>query len=276
MKLRKIVLLFSLSLFFTSCSSKLVVQNSIALSRAHSHNDYAHARPLLDALEHGFASIEADVHVLNNELYVCHNKEEIKPERTLRALYLDPLLSRVKKNNGAVYDKNTPCYLFIDIKTDADSTYAVLDPLLRRYKKMFTEYGEQKYKQRALSVILSGNRPKDKLNENKKRYATWDGRLTDLHSECSSALMAVISDKWTDHFTWRGHGALPQTEKIRLDYIINQAHLDGRKIRFWATDVDSTGDQTALWKVLYDSGVDLINTDKLTDLKSFLLQQNAH
>lgn len=32
----------------------------IPLARAHAHNDYVHTRPLLDALEHGFTSIEAD------------------------------------------------------------------------------------------------------------------------------------------------------------------------------------------------------------------------
>src|SRR4051812_12734941 len=31
------------------------------LSRAHAHNDYEHEHPLLDALEAGFASVEADV-----------------------------------------------------------------------------------------------------------------------------------------------------------------------------------------------------------------------
>lgn len=32
------------------------------LDRAHAHNDYEHARPLIDALERGFGSVEADVY----------------------------------------------------------------------------------------------------------------------------------------------------------------------------------------------------------------------
>lgn len=267
--------LFSLSLLWTACSGPLVQQQPVALAHAHAHNDYRHDRPLLDALDHGFTSIEADVHLLNNELFVCHDKEEITPDRTLRSLYLDPLQNRVRKNRGAVFDKKTTCYLFIDIKTNADSTYAVLDPLLHRYKKMISEYDKDKCKQRAVSVVLSGNRPKEMLKNQKKRYAAQDGRVTDLQNRESSTLTPIISDKWTDHFTWCGQGPLPSEEKLKLEAYVNQAHRDGRKIRFWATDVDSTAGQTALWNLLYESGVDLINTDKLTELKSFLLEKNG-
>lgn len=38
------------------------------LPRAHAHNDYEHARPLLDALDHGFTSVEADVWLVDGEL----------------------------------------------------------------------------------------------------------------------------------------------------------------------------------------------------------------
>ena len=35
------------------------------LGQAHAHNDYYHKRPLLDALSHGFCSVEADVFLKN-------------------------------------------------------------------------------------------------------------------------------------------------------------------------------------------------------------------
>jgi hypothetical protein len=37
----------------------------VPLTRAHAHNDYLHARPLFDALDHGFCSVEADVWGVN-------------------------------------------------------------------------------------------------------------------------------------------------------------------------------------------------------------------
>src|SRR5262245_59241765 len=73
------------------------------LPRAHAHNDYLHTRPLLDALAHGFYSVEADIHLVNGELLLAHKPEEIKPGRTLQKLYLEPLRERVKKNGGQVF-----------------------------------------------------------------------------------------------------------------------------------------------------------------------------
>src|ERR1043165_7084012 len=59
------------------------------LANAHAHNDYEHARPLLDALDHGFASVEADVWLVNGRLLVAHDEEAVRPDRTLQSLYLD-------------------------------------------------------------------------------------------------------------------------------------------------------------------------------------------
>ena len=38
--------------------------------RAHAHNDYEHARPLLDALAFGFCSVDADIWLVGGELPV--------------------------------------------------------------------------------------------------------------------------------------------------------------------------------------------------------------
>ncbi|TAE61046.1 MAG: hypothetical protein EAZ89_00925, partial [Bacteroidetes bacterium] len=74
------------------------------LAAAHAHNDYEHKRPLWDALDRGFTSVEADIWLINNELYVSHTRP-VKPDslRTLRRLYLDPLARRVSDYGGAVY-----------------------------------------------------------------------------------------------------------------------------------------------------------------------------
>ena len=38
------------------------------LANAHAHNDYEHERPLLDALDQGFTSIEADVFLVEGQV----------------------------------------------------------------------------------------------------------------------------------------------------------------------------------------------------------------
>jgi len=46
------------------------------LPNAHSHNDYERGCPLVDALDHGFTSIEADVLYIYGRLYVGHDMPE--------------------------------------------------------------------------------------------------------------------------------------------------------------------------------------------------------
>jgi len=103
------------------------------LTRAHAHNDYEHTRPLLDALDHGFCSVEADVYLVDEKLLVAHDLKDTKPGRTLEALYLDPLRARVEKNGGRVFRSAPTLLLLIDVKSDATNTYVALRTVLGRY-----------------------------------------------------------------------------------------------------------------------------------------------
>ena len=108
------------------------------MPHAHAHNDYAHRRPLLDALAHGFTSVEADVFLVDGKLLVAHTAAELKPDRTLESLYLDPLRARVRANGGRVYRDGPPFWLLIDVKTEANATYAALHDVLAKYADLFT------------------------------------------------------------------------------------------------------------------------------------------
>ena len=64
-------------LALTGCTS--VSENSAEpkpLIQAHSHNDYEHQRPLLDALDCGFCSVEADIYLVEGKLLVAHDRRE--------------------------------------------------------------------------------------------------------------------------------------------------------------------------------------------------------
>ncbi|HPI73065.1 MAG TPA: phosphatidylinositol-specific phospholipase C/glycerophosphodiester phosphodiesterase family protein [bacterium] len=263
-----------LQLLFCSRTPDAPIPLPDGSTRGHAHNDYEQKRPLLDALEHGFTSIEADIHVLDGQLYVAHDKEDIDSSRTLTSLYLDPLRVFLQKNKGD-WDKGTPCFLFIDIKSDADSTWLLLEPLLQRYKSMLCEFAGNGGKRRPVTVVVSGNRPVERMKELSRRYAALDGRMEDLDTNESRLLIPLVSGKWGDFFTWQGRGPMPAEEHARLLDLVRKAHQSGRRIRFWATDVAASEDQAALWSVLYQAGVDLINTDKLEALRSFLLEQGS-
>ncbi len=235
------------------------------LPQAHSHNDYEHPRPLLDALDRGFCSVEADIWLVDGALLVAHDREKVDPARTLEKLYLDPLLTRVRHNNGRVYSNGPPFMLLIDFKSDAESTYSELRAMLTRYREMLTAFTTNETRLGAVTIVISGNRPTATVASEALRYVGIDGRLPDLESKLSRHLIPLISDNWTRHFQWRGEGDLPEPERTRLNSIVERAHSQGRKVRFWATP-----DRKEAWHELRRAGVDLINTDDLDGLKHFL------
>jgi len=243
----------------------------VPLPAAHAHNDYRHERPLLDALAHGFGSVEADVFLVGDKLCVAHDAPEIRPERTLRSLYLDPLRERAKKNGGRVYPGCTRFVLLIDFKSAAEPTYLRLHEILADYADLVTSFGPEGRKDKAVLVIVSGNRPLALMRSQAVRYAGYDGRLSDLNSEMSGELMPMISDNWGNNFTWRGKGLMPEAERQKLAHIVAVAHEKGRLVRFWATPDGRSPERQAIWKELLAAGVDLLNTDDLEGLQEFLL-----
>ncbi len=238
------------------------------LPQAHAHNDYEHKRPLLDALDQGFCSVEADVYWTNGALLVAHDADKVDPKRTLQALYLDPLRERVKNNGGRVYTNGPSLLLLIDFKTEAESTYAGLRPVLESYREMLTKFTSAATHTGAVTVVLSGNRPTQTVAGERERWAAIDGRLPDLDGTHSRHLMPLVSDNWARHFQWRGEGALSPDERSKLKGLVEKAHAQGRKTRFWAVP-----DTEAGWSVTREAGVDLINTDNLAGLQKFLSAQ---
>jgi hypothetical protein len=235
------------------------------LPNAHAHNDYLHKRPLLDALDHGFCSVEADIHLVNGKLLVAHDPEHVRPERSLEALYLDPLKARIEKNGGRVHRHGAEFFLLIDLKTEAEPTYTVLRESLKPYKNILTEFRSDKLHPKAVTVIISGNRPIGVMSNETSRLAGVDGRLSDLDAKASPKLFPWISDNWTRHFEWRGEGPLPADEKEKLQSFVRRCRQLGCKLRFWATP-----DIPAGWRELQLAGVDFINTDDLAGLQKFL------
>ena len=235
------------------------------LAAAHAHNDYLHERPLLDALGHGFTSVEADIFLVQGKLLVAHDIAGLRPERTLAALYLDVLRERIRNKDGWIFDKGRTLTLLIDIKSDAETTYAVLHDVLSDYAEMLTMVADGVLKTKGVTVIISGNRPRETIAAQKLRYAGIDGRLSDLDSTLPADLLPLISDSWKNHFRWTGQGPLPAGERDKLNAIVKQARAASRRVRFWATP-----EKTEVWKELLAAGVDLINTDDLDALQKFL------
>ncbi|UCH64196.1 MAG: phosphatidylinositol-specific phospholipase C/glycerophosphodiester phosphodiesterase family protein [Fidelibacterota bacterium] len=245
----------------------------VPLSRAHAHNDYLHSRPLYDALDHGFTSVEADIFLEGSELLVAHYSVDLQPSHTLQSLYLDPLRQRIKHNGGGVYRDSPQFTLLIDIKSEAEATYKALRKVLQTYADILVTYDTGGDRTGPIAVIISGNRPRKTMESETIHYATYDGRLEDLGTGAPADFIPLISDRWGAFFSWDGEGAMPEDEREQLRSIVAAAHAEGRRVRFWATPDEPGEAREAVWRELVAAGVDLINTDDLAGLQRFLLDQ---
>ena len=264
--LRTVYYLLVISLF-TCCS--LNKKNPIPLPRAFAHNDYQHERPLFDALANGFTVIEADIHLIDGELYVTHDAPaSLEDVSTLKELYLSPLQSLIINNGGFVYPAyNAPIYLMIDIKTEGESTYAVLRSQLMEYSAILSSLSDIDTKPKPVRVFISGNRPVQSIKEDTIQLAGVDGRLPDLEKNYDPGFMPIVSENLSNIVEWNGIDPVPEKEFERLESHSAEVHRQGKKFRLWGAP-----DNEYTWKVLLDAGIDFICADDLEKARIFLLE----
>ena len=243
------------------------------LERAYAHNDYEHERALLDALDHGFTSVEADVWLVDGELYIGHDAPDLG--RTLTDTYLAPLAGRVRDNGGSAYPQwDGSIRLLIDVKSAGAAAYPVIEEKLAAFPWLMTTYRQGVVTERPVTAVISGNRDLAAMQAADIRRSFYDGRLGDLATGLPSTLVAMVSDNWARHFTWTGVGPMPAAERDKLHSIVTTAHAHGYDVRFWATPDAALPNREAIWRELVAAGVDALNTDDLPGLQSFLLAED--
>ncbi|KAF7538020.1 hypothetical protein G7Z17_g12716 [Cylindrodendrum hubeiense] len=170
----------------TESATKWVDELSTLVSPAmcHSHNDYLRPHPLFTALTAGCASVEADVWLSKDgkDLLVAHHWWSLSSSRTLRSLYIDPLVQILDSMNSpyseidpdstrqafGVFARSpeTPLILYIDVKDDPATTWPVvleqLKPLrdrryLSRHEKMPSWTTNQSFWPGPITVVGTGN-----------------------------------------------------------------------------------------------------------------------
>ncbi len=232
----------------------------------HSHNDYRQRHPLLSAQSAQMVSVEADVHLINGELYVSHLRPLIRRRRkTLRSLYLEPLFKQHQA--GALSESNEPLMLMIDIKTDAEATYAVLIKQLADYQPMLVRWSGHQRQEGAVMVLISGNRPVEQIMGDPDRLVAIDGRLNDRYTELDAALMPVISLPAQRLKHYRRWGAISAELYDEVKQLNEMALASGKRLRVWGVRDDQHH-----WALFLKAGITLINTDKPQALRNFVNQ----
>ncbi|MDR6944395.1 phosphatidylinositol-specific phospholipase C/glycerophosphodiester phosphodiesterase family protein [Mucilaginibacter pocheonensis] len=255
-------LLLALLVFsaFNSCSQNIPLANAFA------HNDYWHKRPLYDALDNGYTHIEADVYLRHGKLIVAHLFPLFKRHRTLERLYLDPLAACINGTNGQAPRIVYPLTLMIDIKSNAAKTYEALSVVLEKYKSILSGYEDGVFVQRQVTIVITGHKPFNILKSEQNRLAFIDEDLLKVQQDTSSTdVYRTASCRYSKLVNWNGNGAFPVPQKQRLRNYVAMAHRYGKKVRLWASP-----ENPVVWNELLECGVDLINTDKLPELKNFL------
>ncbi|MFC3559345.1 alkaline phosphatase [Pedobacter jamesrossensis] len=236
-----------------------------SVTGGHSHNDYHQSIPLLQAYYSGMESIEADVFLKDDELYVAHELSEITKERTLKTLYLEPLFKLYKKNgDNAFQDSSKKLQLVIDIKENHPEVLKKLISYIKEFGNTFDASANKK----AIKIVISGNMPAPNNFKNWPEYIYFDGRPEVKYTTDELKRVAMISQDIKKYTVWNGKGVPTPTDLKKLQDVVAEAHNLGKPFRFWGT-VDSPN----TWIVLQSLGVDWINTDHPVKLNEFYNNQ---
>ncbi|MGF7082245.1 hypothetical protein [Mucilaginibacter sp. UYCu711] len=223
----------------------------------HSHNDYANNTPFYKAFNNGYNSIEADIFLVDGELLVSHSDKYLFPERTLKGMYLDPILYALRR------DTTRRLCLLVDIKAD----YAKVLPKLEKELTPLQPYLMSRDNPKGrLKILISGNRPQ---GADFHKYASifwFDDDLVYPHAPAQWARIGQVSlnfEKWSK---WKGVGTIPEADRRRLQKTVDSVHTNtGKLVRFWGAP-----DTPEAWETQLNFGADIIGTDKIEQLAAYL------
>jgi len=226
-------------------------------AKGHSHNDYAGLQPFTNAYSHGFGSIEADVFLVRDTLWVGHVPGDVEQRRSLEDLYLRPLADHVQANKGHAYpDHKQKLQLMIDIKTEAIPTLEALIREIGRHPELTRSTG--------LTWTISGNRPPDSTYDRYPDLIRFDGDITRPYADAPLRRIPMMSADFIRLVDWHGKAPLDPSNQEKLHSLIEQAHRQGKKVRFW-----NAPDDPPSWAILLSLGVDYINTDKVAEFAGY-------
>jgi len=254
----------------------------------HSHNDYWRDIPFYSGLSYGSISTEADVWLIDGVLYVGHEPSALTPARTLDSLYIQPILSTLRRQNpetaftqageqNGVFDTSSgqTLYLFIDIKTASHETWPAvlqaLEPL--RNGNWLTTYQNDTLRRNPVTVIGTGNTQLSDVLASDPRDVFFDAPLAELNSttyaHLSESESPIASTNFASVFGEVRKRAFSPEQREKLRRQVESAHEKGIMARYWNAPAWPVGTRNAVWRILWDEGVDLLNVDDLKGASEF-------
>lgn len=242
-----------LALIAVSSAGSLFAQSRIYI---HSHNDYCQRVPFYQAYSQQVYSIEADIYTNADEtgLLVAHDRDELPTALTIDELYINPIVTQFKRNQGKPWaDNDHTLQLMIDLKTEEHPTLDLLVKKLQQYPEVF----DPSVNPKAVKVLITGNTPKPEDFKNYPDFIFFDGRPQYDYTPEQLERIGLVSDSFDKYSHWNGKGAIIAPEKDKINQVIHKVHNWGKPVRFWGTP-----DGVTAWNTFHDMGIDIINTDK--------------
>lgn len=252
-----------LFLVFCICiGQQLVGQPSVySVANVHAHNDYEHNKPFTDAYALQLGSIEADVLLIRDSLFVAHSVKQISQQVLLQNAYLDKLAAGVKANKGSAYSNPSRILqLLIDIKTDSLQTLNAVIRQIEQYPLLVNNP--------SIHFVITGNQPDPKDFTSYPDWLLFDGKINNPVHLLELKRIALFSANFAEYSKWKGEGSIPADDLLLIQTAISKAHTLHKPFRFWGVP-----DSPHVWKIMTELGVDYINTDHISDAAAFV---NGH
>ncbi len=265
---RKPVVLILVYIQFAA-NAQSFAQQTYSLS-GFSHNDYWRKRPFFDALSNGFTHIEADVYLRGGRLVVSHFPPFFRRRHTLDRLYIRPIVEYIQARQHLPQTPMDTLILMIDIKSRSRKTIQALRKMLEPYRAILSSSCNGKVIKRNLTIVLTGKRPAGMVCDETEQIFFIDEDLQRVNEDLAyHYLYPVASCRYSRILKWRGKGEISLKERMKLRRLVVLAHRYGKKVRLWAGP-----EKQRVWQELSNCGVDLINTDKLSQVRDFLENNN--
>ena len=219
----------------------------------HSHNDYNRVAPFWEAYSQGCVSIEADVFLQDGEILVAHNREDVKADRSLRTMYIEPIVKVFRENGGRMWKgSDDRLQLMVDLKTSESLPGVVA--LAEEYPDVFTA-------ENGVRIVITGSGPAPEDFDKGPSWLWFDGDFNksgkiDYTPEQLKRIALISTDFRRFAKQWNGKGRMTNPELEAVTEAIEEAHAVGKPIRFW-----DAPEGTTTYFTFNKLGVDYFNTD---------------
>ena len=217
----------------------------------HSHNDYWRRVPLFSAIEAGCIGVEADIWLVEEELFVGHSVQSLTRNRTLDSLYINPLLDILSKQNPRITllpDDPSPLHgvfdtdpeqtliLLIDFKTSGSALWPYVQSALQplRERNYLTRSNGTQITRGPITVVGTGNTPFDLVNSeesNSHHDVFFDAPLSDMYEGINSGDLPNATSTTEDTPGGTTQGDAPSEENMKRAETTEVSSENARKRR---------------------------------------------